>query len=284
MSHLHLDSSAVGAKRYLLLKVGVLMGLMAPSACGTTTLRGAHGSGPGHYGYSQTPVGLDSPSATCRNSLSACAALYGKEAASATAVLKAALDATTKTTIEAELVECANSARLEVLKRYSGQFKGASPSAAECKQETRDAKGRQITWAMRLGLEMHEVAQLCAEQRLNKVLPGKFSLEQRYRVDMSTKQKELISQKEEQALSEAGHGKELKGTLKPDVVIHQGDPLDAQAVYDFKFPCVDISSVPRWNQYPQGHPFADFNQGSMYQTFIAPIIGRVIPWLGVTYD
>jgi hypothetical protein len=52
--------------------------LVAQSACVTTMRRTPHGGTPGHYGYSNAPVGIDSPSATCRNSLSACVALYGK--------------------------------------------------------------------------------------------------------------------------------------------------------------------------------------------------------------
>jgi hypothetical protein len=136
---------------------------------------------------------------------------------------------------------------------------------------------------MRLGIEMHEVARKCAEERLSRVRPGGFSLDQRYRPDMDTGQKELVSTEKEQALEESGNGGELKGTLKPDVVIHQGDPLNALVVYDFKFPCVNSDSIPEWSQYPDGHPFAGFSQGEMYQKFIAPLIARIIPRLGVVY-
>jgi hypothetical protein len=34
------------------------------------------------------------------------------------------------------------------------------------------------------------------------------------------------------------------GTLEPDVVIHTGDPLQVQAVYDFKFRCVGFDKKP----------------------------------------
>lgn len=259
------------------LNVWALAMLMTQCACVTIAPRGT----PGSYGYSNAPVGIDSPSATCRNSLSACAALYGKEMASTTAVLKVVLDKATKQSIEEELEKCADLARTEVLLRYPQQFKGPAPDADECRQETK-SQGRRVTWAMRLGIEMHEAARKCAEVALNKLRPGRFSLEQRYRIiDLETGEKELVSTEEERALEESGNGGELKGTLKPDVVIHEGDPLNAQAVYDFKFPCVDTSSVPKWTPYPPGHPFAGFTQGRMYQEFIAPLVGRIIPWLGI---
>ncbi|OJT18417.1 hypothetical protein BO221_40855 [Archangium sp. Cb G35] len=258
------------------LNVLALAVLMTQCACVTTASRGT----PGSYGYSNAPVGIDSPSATCRNSLSACVALYGKEMASTTAVLKVMIDETTKNSIEEELKKCAELARSEVLLRYPKQFKGPAPDAGECKQETK-AQGRRVTWAMRLGIEMHEAARNCTEEALGKMRPGRFSLEQRYRPDMETGEKELVRAEEEQALEESGNGGELKGTLKPDVVIHDGDPLNALAVYDFKFPCVSSDSVPEWHQYPDGHPFAGFSQGEMYQNFIALLVARVIPRLGV---
>lgn len=260
------------------LNVLALAVLVAQCACVTTASSGT----PGYYGYSNAPVGIDSPSATCRNSLSACVALYSKEMASTTAVLKVVLDTTAMKSIEEELKKCAELARSEVLLRYPKQFKGPAPDAGECKQETK-SRGRRITWAMRLGIEMHEVARNCAEEALGKMRPGGFSLEQRYRPDMETGEKELVSAQEEQALEESGNGGELKGTLKPDVVIHQGDPLNALAVYDFKFPCVSSDSIPEWNQYPDGHPFAGFSQGEMYQNFIALLVARIIPRLGVVY-
>ncbi len=258
------------------LNVLALAVLVAQCACVTTASRGT----PGSYGYSNAPVGIDSPSATCRNSPSACIALYGKEVASTTAVLKVVIDETTRKSIEEELKKCADLARSEVLLRYPKQFKGPAPDAGECKQETK-AQGRRVTWAMRLGIEMHEVARNCAEEALGKMRPGGFSLEQRYRPDMETGEKELVSAEEEQALEESGNGGELKGTLKPDVVIHEGDPLNALAVYDFKFPCVSSDSVPGWHQYPAGHPFEGFSQGEMYQNFIALLVARILPRLGV---
>lgn len=269
------EPSLTGARqRPWWLDVLALLLLLAPSACVTTGPRL-----PGHYGYSSAPVGIDSPSATCRNSLSACAALYGKEVASTTGVLRVVLEETARKSIEEELTTCADLARSEVRLRYPKQFKGPAPDADECKQETK-SKGRRVTWAMRLGLEMHEVAQKCAEERLKKVRPGGFSLEQRYRPDLHTGQTELVSAETEQALDASGNSGELKGTLKPDVVIHEGNPLNAQAVYDFKFPCVNIDIPPDWGRYPEEHPFAKETQKTVYEQYIAPFAARILPRLG----
>ncbi len=81
----------------------------------------------------------------------------GTAVASGAAVL-AVLDQTQAEHIQEELVDCANQARSEVLIRHRQQFVDPTPSDAECRQWTTDAQGRSVTWAMRLGTEMHEVA------------------------------------------------------------------------------------------------------------------------------
>ena len=70
----------------------------------------------------------------------------------------------------------------------------------------------------------------CVQERLDRLIPGRFSLEPRYRYDKRTGQTELVSQQEARALRQQGCGDELKGTLVPDVVIHSGNPLEALAV------------------------------------------------------
>jgi hypothetical protein len=101
----------------LFLDVLALAVLVAQSACVTPTPGAPHGGTPGHYGYSNAPVAIDSPSATCRNSLSACVALYGKEVASASATLNVLFEQA-KGSIEEKLEKCANLARSEVLIRH----------------------------------------------------------------------------------------------------------------------------------------------------------------------
>lgn len=260
----------------------VWMALVLQTAC-TTPVGAQRG---GSYSYD------NSVSAACRQNPANCPALAGKEAtfepirqagtavASVAAVL-AVLDNEARISIEEALKYCADMARSEVLLRYPAAFKGPAPDAGECNQRTVDAQGRSVTWAMRLGMEMHEVARHCAEEELNKLRPGGFSLEQRYRYDMRTGSKRPISAAEERALVESGNQGELKGTLKPDVVIHSGLPLDVQAVYDFKFPCVNLDEAPPWTEYAEGHPYSDYNQGQMYEMAFESPVARIMPRLGV---
>jgi hypothetical protein len=254
------------------LAVSVFLG-----ACASAPNRGA----PSTYSF-------DTISNNCRTNPANCAAMAGDRAAlhplaTAGATINAALrvlDAAMKASIEKVLAECAGEARSEVLLRRLG---GRSPTAEECLQQIGvDARGEPVTRAMKLGEEMHEVARQCAEKKLNELRPGGFSLEQRYRYDSETGQTSLVSRAEEEALLRRGHGRELLGTLKPDVVIHAGDPLRAQAIYDFKFPCVNSDKIPPWRKYPPGHPYEGASQAAMYEAALAVTeIWRVLPRLGV---
>jgi hypothetical protein len=240
-------------------------------------MRGGQG-----FRYSNAPVAsVDSATASCRHSPSACLAAVGKEVASVGAVAKVVLEETAQHAIEEKLKECADLARSEVLLRYPRQFKGPTPNASECKQETTDRRGQQVTWAMRLGTEMHEVARQCTEDALNDLRPGGFSLEQRYRYDGATKQWKLVSTDQERLLEQTGNGGELMGTLKPDVVIHPGDPLIVQAIYDFKFPCANTDKPPEWRAYPKGHPYEDMNQGDLYEEALGQPPRMVVPRIGI---
>jgi len=244
-----------------------------------SVLLGGCVSTPGHatrFGYS-----VDSPSLACRHNPAACLALYGKEVASATAVLKVALDVATRTSIDQELVDCANQARSDVLLRHEGDFETLFPNVIECNQLAKNPRRKGMTWAMQLGVEMHEEAMKCAEERLGKLRPGGYNLEQRYRYDSRTGQWKLVSREEVRALEESGNAGELLGSLQPDVVIHAGNPLQVQEVYDFKFPCVNIAKEPPWDDYPEGHPYADLDQGEMYGRVLAKNPARVVPRLGV---
>jgi hypothetical protein len=189
------------------------------------------------------------------------------------------LDEATRLSIKGALERCANTARTEVLLRHSGAFKGPLPDAGECNALTVDATGRSVTWAMRLGLEMHEAALRCAEAELNQIRPGGFSLEPRYQFNRATREKSLISPEEKAALLRQG-GEGLKGTLEPDVVIHTGDPLQVQAVYDFKFRCVDFDKPPRWSEYPSGHRYAGELQGKIYKEAFGDVVELIGPRKG----
>lgn len=274
-------SPRAGIRQYLGLSLA-WMALMLQAAC-TTPVGAQRGDS---YSYD------NSVSAACRQNPANCPALAGKEAATervwqagtavaSVAAVLAVLDNEARISIEEALKYCADMARSEVLLRYPTAFKGPAPDASECNQSTVDAQGRRVTWAMRLGTEMHEVARQCAEEELNKLRPGGFSLEQRYRYDMRTGSKQPISAAEERALVESGNQAELKGTLKPDVVIHSGLPLDVQAVYDFKFPCVKLDEAPRWTEYAEGHPYSGKSQKDMYEMAFDSPVARIMPRLGV---
>jgi hypothetical protein len=135
---------------------------------------------------------------------------------------------------------------------------------------------------MQLGQEMHTVALRCAAEGLNERLPDRFSLEPCYRYDKQTGRITLVSPEERRALLRQGRSCELVGSLVPDVVIHLGDPLRAQAVYDFKFPCVNSDVPARWRVYPKEHPHADKTQQEMYREALnVNTVSRVLPRLGV---
>nr|AYM52463.1 hypothetical protein [Archangium gephyra] len=214
---------------------------------------------------------LDSLSASCLKNPLSCATgpvqTVGAAVASAAAVGHA-LSPEMMTSIKAEMKECANKARTEVLSRLGGTFEGLVPKAAECKAMTVDAQGRSVTWAIRLGLEMHEVALACAQAKLGE-RSLKFSLKPRYRFNRETKEKSLITPEEKAELLRQG-GEQLKGTLEPDVVIHTGDPLQVLTVYDFKFPCVDFDKAPKWRVYPPGHVYEGRTQGDIYREAFGP--------------
>jgi hypothetical protein len=234
---------------------------------------------------------LDTATAGCgAGNAAACVAQYGKEAASVAAVAtvvngaldRPKLDQGTRDAIERALVECAEFARSQVLLRHAADFENGRPTATECNQPAKNPRRKGLNWAMQLGIEMHEEARECAEERLGKVVPGRFSLEQRYRYDSDTKQKKPVSAEDEKALEESGNGGELAGSLKPDVVIHMGDLLAIQAIYDFKFRCENDRDPPSWTQYQSGQSYHGKSQGEMYEQAFGEIpIAMITPRWGV---
>lgn len=281
-----------GHSRRVILALGVVA-LMLLAGCATQGVLRAPPGGrltPGsatHESYSYD----NTVSARCRNNPADCAALSGKEesfepilrtgisVASASAALKT-LDDTKRREIEEELERCADLARSELLLRHEGDFKELTPDADECMQPAKGAASKNVTWAMQLGTEMHEETRGCVEAALNRLRPGGFSLEQRYRFDRRTGRKKLVSPEEEALLAETHNIGELAGSLKPDVVIHAGDPLNPEAVYDFKFPCVNTDEPPAWSRYSDG-PYQGSDQGRIYKEAFGPNVSRVVPRLGI---
>ena len=181
---------------------------------------------------------------------------------------------TLRVDVEKALRECAKLANEVVNRRRFG----GDPTPAQCEEVLgKDSRGRPVTRAMQLGEEKHAEAMECAAKRLGGLIPGRFSLEQRYRYDPVTRRKELVSKEQRTELLRQGKGSHLKGTLVPDVAIHSGNPLEVQAVYDFKFPCLR-ESLPKWSTYnEEGHPYRDRTQGDVYEAVFGEAL-RVTPW------
>lgn len=197
---------------------------------------------------------------------------------------RAVLDEDAQRAVEQVLKECADLARSEVLIRQHG---GQSPTKEECNEVVaHNARGEPVTQAMKWGTAMHQFALECARQRLDTVVPGRFSLEPTYRYDRRIPKTTYLTQEQVNALLREGRGAELKGTLIPDVVIHQGDPLQANAVYDWKFPCSDVSRPPDWRAMhePGSPPGTSPTQKDFYMKALglgAQQVWRIAPWFGV---
>ncbi|MBZ4423390.1 hypothetical protein K8638_43895, partial [Myxococcus sp. RHST-1-4] len=71
-------------------------------------------------------------------------------------------------------------------------------------------------------------------------------------------------------------GKELVGSVVPDVVIHTGEPTQVQRVYDFKFPCPE-SNPSTWRKYPGGNPIGARHQGDAYMKTFGVRPSRITP-------
>ncbi|NTX13610.1 hypothetical protein HUA76_22640 [Myxococcus sp. CA056] len=235
---------------------------------------------------------FDSASNSCRQRPELCARIAGEEAVvppvrpiqamvSATRTAAAAirvLDSATQALIEERLKECADQARSSVLLEHRG---GRAPTRSECNESHIDeASNRRMTLAMQLGCLMHRVALDCSETALEKIIPGGFSREQRYRYDKSRRTLAMVSEEEARGLLKSGCGSELKGTLVPDLVIHNGDPLSAHAIYDFKFPCTGTNMTP-WHEYPAGHVYGGMTQKMIYREAFGAPASRVLPRWGV---
>ena len=258
---------------------GALLASMLLMAC---QAGGAGRVAPGHYAQS-----IDSASNSCRANPALCTRVAGEEAvvplarqrlaelgASITAAALV-LNAEHRRNIEEKLLHCANEARTAVLLQH---MQGRSPTPDECR-EVKEFGGRVRTRAMFFGEEMHRLALQCAQRELDALRPGGFSIEPRYRHDKRTGQRELISPEREEALLEEGCYNELRGTIKPDIVIHSGNPLVPQAVYDFKFPCVNTDRNP-WCKYTRG-PHQGRRQNDVYLEALGIRPRPIFPWIGV---
>jgi hypothetical protein len=94
------------------------------------------------------------------------------------------LEAGLREQIDKALAECADMARSQVMLQH---FKDRGPTREECEEVVgQDNRGEPVTRAMKLGVEQHQVALQCAEERLSQLKPGGFSISPRYRYDPRT--------------------------------------------------------------------------------------------------
>lgn len=208
-------------------------------------------------------------------------ALATVAAAGGQAVIDASesLDPELQDRIDKALAECADKARSDVMFKH---FQGRGPTREECNEEVgKDSRGEPITRAMELGVEQHQVALKCAEEKLSRLKPGGFSLSPRYRYDPKAGKATYIPRETVKELLSQGRSAELRGTLEPDVVIHEGKPHQVQAVYDYKFPCVNTDDWASWRQYNQGQGHAEPNQQFLYRKALKVEPLMVQPHLGV---
>ncbi|WP_233166427.1 hypothetical protein [Archangium sp. Cb G35] len=95
--------------------------------------------------------------------------------------------------------------------------------------------------------------------------PPPFSIEQRYRYYRHSHILETISRKQEQQFIEEGCTHKLRGTIKPDIVLHSDyNLLGAALIIDLKFPCPS-SNDPTWRSYGRNSAYDGLTQGQVYQ-------------------
>ncbi len=230
-------------------------------------------SGPGaprHYAQS-----MDSATSACLRNPSCYMAPPGEDAilpwlsrslqaAQTLAAVVRLLEAAEVARVEQVLKDCANEASAKVNEQWLG--KDQRPTRQLCREtyET-DARGNKVTWAMHLGREKHRVALECVQRELGQTLADHVSLQPQYRYYRATRELELLDPVQVTAWLRDGLYGMLLGTLIPDVVVHAaGNPLRAQAVFDFKFPCPS-SNPATWNSFPENHPYYQLDQGQLYQ-------------------
>jgi hypothetical protein len=225
--------------------------------------------------------------ATCSATEAEAAALRPSRAPSATGVAVGTLTVAaalasdegavlSEKTLEAvgeALRECAAQVNTSVNQRLFG----GDPTPAQCDEIVEwTAEGQEITQAMKLGTYKHAEVISCVRERLGRMIPERFLVEQRYRRDPLTLQLELITREQREAWLAARQSQELKGSVVPDVLVHSGNPLKARAIFDLKFPCLH-ETPPKWTVYKEG-PHRLKSQGEVYQRLFEVRPRRVTPW------
>nr|WP_242544231.1 hypothetical protein [Corallococcus sp. NCSPR001] len=181
--------------------------------------------------------------------------------------------------LEQQLAACAVQAEQVGNARY---FENRPPTRQECSEVVeQDRCGKPVTRAMQLGKLKHVLALQCAEAVLKELWPAPFSIEQRYRYYPNARFLETLSRAKEAQLIADGCTDELRGTIKPDLVLHgDRDLLKSVLTLDFKFPCPDTNPA-RWTEYGSNSPYAYDSQGAIYEKALGGRAMLVSPKAGV---
>ncbi|WP_404368506.1 hypothetical protein ACIHQR_04245 [Corallococcus coralloides] len=181
--------------------------------------------------------------------------------------------------LEQQLAACAVQAEQLGNARY---FKDRPPTRQECAEVVeQDRCGKPVTRAMKLGQQKHVLALQCAEAVLKELWPAPFSIEQRYRYYPNARFLETISRAKEAQLIADGCTDELRGTIKPDIVLHEDrNLLRAALSLDFKFPCPNTNR-PQWARYGSSSPYADDLQGTVYEKALGGKALLISPTKGI---
>ncbi|WNG21948.1 hypothetical protein F0U63_11525 [Cystobacter fuscus] len=165
--------------------------------------------------------------------------------------------------LETALLECVQRAERDI---NAERFGFGSPTAEDCKAVVGvDRCGRPIYQSMELGHLKHARALACMQDILKELWPGPVSIEQRYRFYRNAKVLETVSREQEKRLLDADCAEELRGTIKPDVVLHADRHLlRAILVLDLKFPCPGIRS-PQWTKYGEKSAYGGSSQHEIYR-------------------
>ncbi|RYZ17234.1 MAG: hypothetical protein EOO70_02505 [Myxococcaceae bacterium] len=162
-------------------------------------------------------------------------------------------------------------------------FNKRPPTRPECSETVDwDECGRPITRAMRLGQQKHVLALECAREVLDELWPAPYSIEQRYRFYPNAGVVETLSREKEASIIARGCTEELRGTIKPDLVLHADrNLLKAALTLDFKFPCPE-DNPPQWTIYGKNSVYFGKKQGDLYQEALGGKAMLISPKEGVT--
>jgi hypothetical protein len=156
--------------------------------------------------------------------------------------------------VEAAIWKCVREAERQANDHY---FQGRSPSREQCGER----KTNEQTWAAYLGVFKHELARSCLRTALEKLMPGRYLLQPRFRLNEQTGKWEYLDAEAVRQLVSRQGMKGLAGTIEPDIVLMDRNGVIIH-VYDMKFPCPE-SNPARWDTYKKGR-WATYTQGELY--------------------